>query len=133
MLIQPKLRCFCLSLLLVIFSVPAAARAVAPDYDGVERAMQSGNAKALSAMITGRVALTVDGEEKPYTQAQAEFVLKKFFRENPPKSYKWQHKLASDKFSLGIGEFRSQNRKSFRVTVTFSKTGNLIELRFEFK
>ena len=76
----------------------------------------TGNSKALSGYFTPNVDLTVVETDDVYSKAQAEQILKKFFEENPPSTFKIEHDgktKAGDRYVIGT---LSTSKGKFRVT-----------------
>lgn len=54
-------------------------------------AIKAGNVNSLTQHFNEKVDLNFDGEIKTYSQAQAEFVLKDFFKKYPVVDFKYDH------------------------------------------
>jgi len=68
-----------------------------PDFAEIAKALSAGDATTLAKHFDENVELIVLDEEGIYSQAQAEQVVKKFFAEYPPKSFKLIHKGTNNK------------------------------------
>lgn len=83
----------------------------------VKLVLEVGNANELSKFLNDKVDLNIDGTEGTYSHSQAEGVLKNYFKENPPNSFKINHEGASENGLIyAIGEYKS-GAKSFRVWI----------------
>ncbi len=68
--------------------------------------------------------MTLEGKMKNYSKAQAEFILKDFFKKNPPTSFTIVHQGASKSgVPYAIGEFIS-NQNTYRVWIRVRKNQN---------
>jgi len=89
--------------------------------DNVKTAMGSGSAKELSQYFGSIVELNFDGEKSSYSKSQAEFVLKDFFKKNPPLDFEYIHQGSSKQgFRYVIGKYTIAG-SSFRVYILFKK------------
>lgn len=76
---------------LVNFALIHEAAAQKTEINNVRLAMSSGNSKSLTQFFDGIVELKTDNEEGSYSRNQAEFVLRNFFRRNPPEGFEYLH------------------------------------------
>jgi hypothetical protein len=89
--------------------------------NNVQTAMKTGSSKELSQYFGSIVELNFDGEKSSYSKSQAEFVLKDFFKKNPPKDFEYIHQGASKQgFKYAIGKYTIEN-SSFRIWILFKK------------
>lgn len=89
--------------------------------NNVRTAMKSGSAKELSQYFGSIVELNFDGEKSSYSRSQAEFVLKDFFKKNPPIDFQYIHQGSSKQgFKYVIGKYVVSNG-SFRIWILFKK------------
>lgn len=80
-------------------------------------AIKTGNSKDLSKYFNDLVDLGFDGEKASYSKAQAEFVLKDFFKKYPPQDFQYVHKGSSKEgLTYTIGNY-IYNGGSFRVLI----------------
>ena len=92
--------------------------------NNVRTAMKSGSSKELSQYFGSMVELNFDGEKSSYSRSQAEFVLKDFFKKNPPIDFQYIHQGASKQgFKYVIGKYSVSNG-SFRIWILFKKDEN---------
>ena len=88
----------------------------------VKQALKSGSAKEVAKFLNTSVDLQLDGKNENYSKAQAEFVLKNFFKDNPPSSFIVVHQGASKgKLPYAIGQYVS-NGNSFSVWIRIKNT-----------
>lgn len=87
----------------------------------VKLVLEVGNANELSKFLNDKVDLNIDGKEGTYSHSQAEGVLKNYFKENPPKSFKINHEGESENgLVYAIGEYQTVD-SSFRVWIRLKK------------
>ena len=84
----------------------------------VRTAIKTGNSKELSQHFDSMVGLNFDGEKSSYSKSQAEFVLKDFFKKNPPLDFQIIHQGVSKNksFNYIMGEYKVTNG-SFRIYI----------------
>jgi len=120
--LQPGI--FIASLLLVVSSLGIEGMAQSDVINNVRTAMKSGSSKELSQYFGSMVELNFDGEKSSYSRSQAEFVLKDFFKKNPPIDFQYIHQGASKQgFKYVIGKYSVSNG-SFRIWILFKKDEN---------
>jgi hypothetical protein len=88
----------------------------------VRTAMKAGSSKELVKYMNNTVELTFDGEKSSYSKTQAEFVLKDFFKRNPPRDFQYIHQGASKEKGLKyvIGKYTCDSG-SYRVYMLFKQ------------
>jgi len=115
-----------------LFSLMVLASSV---YDEVNAAFSAGSTEKLSALLSSNVDLTLLTAEGAYSKVQTQQILKKFFTQHPPGSFKMQHQGSSKEGSMyGIGLYKDTNGDTFRISFFLKQVNgqNLIrELRFE--
>lgn len=95
------------------FSVTAQNATV----EEVKLVLEVGSASELSTFLNDKVDLNIDGKEGTYSHSQAEGVLKNYFKENPPASFKINHEGSSENGLIyAIGEYKTVDT-SFRVWI----------------
>lgn len=104
-------------------------------YDDVSAAFTAGSADKLASLFASNVDLTLLTTEGVYSKVQTEQIIKKFFVQHPPASFKIQHQGASKEDAMyGIGLYEDSKGATFRISFYLKqfKGQNLIrELRFE--
>lgn len=118
-----KIQWLFLSAFLVFSSAKANVSFNAQDevINNVRLAMKTGSSKELSQYFGSIVELNFDGEKSSYSKSQAEFVLKDFFKKNPPVNFEYIHQGSSKQgFRYVIGNYSVQG-SSFRVYILFKK------------
>jgi len=60
-------------------------------FDDAKVSIVKSDAKGLTVFFSDKVDLNFDGEIKTYSQAQAEFVLRDFFKKYPVKAFSYDH------------------------------------------
>lgn len=102
-------------LFLVVFFVAGFVGKAQEDIiHSVEAAMKLGSSKELSRFLNQTVEINLDGEISSYSKMQAEYVLRDFFKKNPPETFQIIHngtskgglKYAIGKYSCKRGDFR---------------------------
>ena len=89
----------------------------------VRDAIKTGSSREIVKLFDNNVDMTIDGKMKNYSKAQAEFILRDFFKENPPTSFTIVHQGASKSgIPYAIGEFVSGST-TFRVWIRVRKSG----------
>jgi hypothetical protein len=63
--------------------------------DQVKEAIKAGSAKELSKFLSQTIDVTIDGKIQNYSKAQAEFVLRDFFKAHPPSDFSIIHQGSS--------------------------------------
>jgi len=93
-----------------------------PDFSAITKALNVGDATILAEHFDENVELIVLDEEGIYSKTQAEQVVKKFFGEYPPKSFKLIHKgTNNDKLHYCIGDMQI-DKETYRVSFYLKQT-----------
>ena len=88
----------------------------------VKEAIKLGSSKEIVKYLNTNVDITIDGNLDSYSRTQAEFVLKEFFRKNPPSSFTIVHQGASKGGSpYATGQYASTNQNVYLVWVRIKK------------
>jgi hypothetical protein len=61
----------------------------------VKTQLKQGNAKEIARYFNDIIEISIDGEKGNYSKTQGEFILRDFFRDNPPDDYRKIHQGAS--------------------------------------
>ncbi|HMR57110.1 MAG TPA: DUF4783 domain-containing protein [Cyclobacteriaceae bacterium] len=106
-------------LLLGTLSVKAQGDIFAP----MKEALKAGSAKELVKYVNQSVEINVEGEINTYSKAQAEFVLRDFFKKYPVTDFSISH-TGSSKSGLqyAIGTYKS-NGNQLTVLIRLKQTG----------
>lgn len=96
------------------FSFSAGAQEI---FTPMKDALKTGNAKEVIKFFNTSVDMNLDGEVNTYSKAQAEFVLRDFFKKHPAGDFTIVH-TGSSKGGLqfAIGRFVS-NKENFDVLI----------------
>ena len=73
-------------------------------FRSVETAIKSGSSKELSNFLHSTVEINLEGNISSYSKMQAEYVLKDFFKKNPPQDFEIIHNGESKgglKYAIG--------------------------------
>lgn len=82
--------------------------------DQVKETIKAGSAKELSKYLSQTIDVTIDGKIQNYSKAQAEFVLRDFFKAHPPSDFSIIHQgsskggqpFAIGKYTSGDDQYR---------------------------
>jgi len=90
----------------------------------VKESIKAGSAKELAKYLNASVDVTIDGKPDTYSKAQAEFVLRDFFKANPPSEFNIIHQGSSKGGQpFAIGQYKS-GANTFRVWMKIKVAGN---------
>ena len=90
----------------------------------VKESIKAGSAKELAKYLNTSVDVTIDGKPDTYSKAQAEFVLRDFFKANPPSEFNIIHQGSSKGGQpFAIGQYKS-GANTFRVWMKIKVAGN---------
>jgi len=108
----------------VLFSIAGFVGQAQEDIiHNVEAAMKIGSSKELARYFNQTVEINLEGEISSYSKMQAEYVLKDFFKKNPPDSFEIIHNGASKGgLKYAIGKY-SCKRGYFRVWMRIKEFG----------
>ena len=111
------------SYLIVIISIVAAS--ILPSQNdiitNVRDAIKAGSSREIGKLLDQNIDMTLDGKMKSYSKAQAEFMLRDFFKDNPPSSFTIVHQGASKSgLPYAIGEYVSSGN-TYTVWVRVKK------------
>src|SRR6478752_3468442 len=97
-------------------------------FNPIKEVIKTGNAKEVSQYLSQSVDISIDGNLSTYSKAQAEFVLRDFFKKHPPTDFSFVHSGASQKgLQYAIGHYVS-NAESYNLMVRIKEVSgqNLI-------
>jgi len=101
-------------LLLFVATLQAGAQDV---FAPMKDAIKTGNAKEVTKFFNGSVDMNLNGEASTYSKAQAEFVLRDFFKKFPASDFRIQHTGASKGgLQFAVAEYVS-NADNFDVVI----------------
>lgn len=113
----------------------AAAIAQSDVIGQVKETIKAGSAKELSRFLNSTVDVTLEGNVQSYSKAQAEFVLRDFFKQHPPNEVNiihqgkskggqpfaiLQYKSGSDTYRLFM-KVKSQGNAQFLDDIRFTR------------
>lgn len=108
----------------LVFLASLQTWAQSPVIDLVKESIKAGSAKELARHLNTTVDVTIDGKPGTYSRAQAEFVLRDFFKANPPVEFNIIHQGASKGGQpFAIGQYKSGDN-TFRVWMKIKTSGN---------
>jgi hypothetical protein len=98
--------------------------------DDIAAALQSGDAKKVTAYFDKMVEMQIHGKEGTYSKAQAEQVLKNFFANNKPLQFKFEHNGTSggNNAYYAIGTLKTDTQK-FRVSLYLKKNNDTFSIQ----
>jgi hypothetical protein len=105
----------------------AGANLMAQDelFNPMKDALKTGNAKEVAKFFNASVDMDVEGTTDTYSKAQAEFVLRDFFKKHPPTEFNIVHTGASKSGQpYAIGRLTS-NGESYNVLLRIKKIDNV--------
>jgi len=81
----------------------------------VKETIKAGSAKELSKYLHQSVDINLEGKQESYSKAQAEFILRDFFKAHAPSDFSIIHQGSSKSGQpFAIGQYKS-NTENFRV------------------
>jgi hypothetical protein len=102
--------------------------------DSIAGLLKTGNAALVAQRFSPTIDLTLMGEENIYSAAQAEIILRGFFKMHPPKTIKVLHRVNSNaNYRFGVYLLTTSDA-NFRVSVSLKNSnGNFVldEMRVE--
>lgn len=96
----------------------------------IQKAIAEGNSAELSRYSGAYIEVNVSGSTTLHSRAQAAYILKAFFRDNPPERFAFQRtmRLGSDWFVSGQYWQRSDNRP-YQVEILLRWNGQRYEIK----
>jgi hypothetical protein len=93
-------------------------------FNPIKDALKAGSAKEAVKSFNQSLDINLEGEVKTYSKAQAEFVLRDFFKNHPPSDFTIVH-TGSSKGGLqyAIGNYKSGN-DLYNVLIRVKQTGS---------
>lgn len=86
----------------------------------IKKALLAGDSKLLATHFNQSVELMIKNKEDVYSKAQAELILKDFFRKNEPSSFIVEVEGESDGIKYAIGNLKTAKGK-FRIYLAYQK------------
>ncbi len=83
--------------------------------DKVEKVINQGAAEALVDLFSDPVDLKIGNKEGVFSADHSRMALKTFFRENPPKSFKINHRGNSSDGRFAIGTYECNDGGSYKI------------------
>ena len=113
-----------LLILPLLWIMPSISMAQGDIINEVKESIKAGSSKELAKYLNTSVDVTMNGEMGNYSKTQAEFILRDFFKENPPSSFTIVHQGASKGgLPYAIGQYLSGNN-TYRVWMRIKNEGN---------
>lgn len=101
--------------------------------DQVKESIKAGSAKELSKYLNQTIDVTIDGKIQNYSKAQAEFVLRDFFKAHPPGDFSIIHQGSSkggQPFAIGKYISGSDQYRVWMKIKTVNKDQLIHEISF---
>lgn len=110
---------------------PAAAQELGRDaLAPLEQALAGGDVETLLGQTAERIDITVFGASAVYSRSQAQYVLKDFFREYPPRRFRFQEPSQREENWFAAGQYwYEQSETPLWVYVRLRRQGAQWELR----
>ena len=110
----------------VVFALIAnLASAQADIFSPMKDALKAGNAKEMVKHLNQSVDINLEGEVNTYSKAQAEFVLRDFFKKYPVSDFTIEHTGSSKNgLQYAIGNYKS-NKDQFNVLIRVKQAANV--------
>lgn len=102
----------------VLLWIPLQEMPTVQNIDSIVQSISKGSSSSLAAHLDASTSLTINGEQGDYSKSQAELVLKDFFKQYPPVSFKMVYSNANSY----IGEYKS-SQESFKVIIKTNQVG----------
>ncbi len=132
-----KFLLFIFLLLMGLFLDQQEARAQTEVINSARTALRTGNSKDLTKYFNSLVELKIENANENlstaannsnFSKTHAEYVLKDFFKDNPPQNFEYVHEGTSKeglKYTIGKYTYRDKNNKtsSFRVFMKIKQYG----------
>jgi len=112
------------ALIIVFILTSQLLWAQAEIFTPIREAIKAGSAKEAVKSFNQSLDINLEGEIKTYSKAQAEFVLRDFFKKHPPTDFTIVH-TGSSKGGLqyAIGNLKSNN-ETYNVLIRVKQAGN---------
>ena len=109
---------------LVFFLVSAGAFGQSDIINQVKEAIKAGSAKELARFLNSTVDVTLEGNVQSYSKAQAEFVLRDFFKQHAPSEVNVIHQGSSKGGQpFAILQYKS-GADTYRLFMKIKSVGN---------
>ncbi|MFK7954100.1 MAG: DUF4783 domain-containing protein [Ekhidna sp.] len=112
-----------MKILLIFFSLLLSQGSEDATIRDIGTALSAGSSKELINFCNKTVEIKINGESSNYSKAQAEVVLKDFFRKNAPKEFNYIHQGTSEGLKYTIGKYTHEGG-AFRVVMFIKKIGD---------
>jgi hypothetical protein len=117
----------------ILFSLSGLVRSQETT-EKINKSITEGNASSLSVHFNSSLDISLPDIDQTMSSAHATQVMKNFFKENPPKSYKVNHVGSSrEATKYIIGTYKSE-KKSFKVYALLKLNDDkylIVQLQFE--
>jgi hypothetical protein len=105
--------------------ITSLVSAQADIFSPMKDALKAGSAKEMVKHLNQSVDINLEGEVNTYSKAQAEFVLRDFFKKYPVSDFTIEHTGASKNgLQYAIGNYKS-NKDQFNVLIRVKQSANV--------
>jgi len=108
---------------IIISALLISATGIFDAQTDITSAFKNANHKLLSKFFNKNIELVLPGHENIYSKAQAEVILKDFFKKYPVKSFSVQHSGGPDDAKYSICLYKAE-KTSFRIYYLLKKNGS---------
>lgn len=115
---------FLFPLFVFLSSIEGASQDSGEILNQVKETLKAGSARELANYLNQTIDIEIDGKKESYGKAQAEVILRDFFKANTPSDFSIIHKGQSKSGqSFAIGQYKS-GAVNFRVFMKIKVVGN---------
>ncbi len=105
--------------------ITSLVSAQADIFSPMKDALKTGSAKEMVKHLNQSVDINLEGEVNTYSKAQAEFVLRDFFKKYPVSDFTVEHTGSSKNgLQYAIGNYKS-NKDHFNVLIRVKQSANV--------
>lgn len=116
---------FLMVLLFVFVGIKSQAQGKSDVVSDVRETIKAGSAKELSKYLHQNVDIELNGKKETYSKAQAEIILRDFFKANTPSDFTIIHKGQSKSGQpFAIGQYKS-GADNYRVFMKIKTAGDV--------
>ena len=119
---------------MIIFLLTTSVARAQEAVDKVNDALKNGDAAALSEYFNSSLDISLPDTDQTMSKSHATQVIKSFFKDNPPKSYKVNHTGSSrEATKYIIGTYISGSKSYKTYTLLKENSGKLLIVQLQFE
>ena len=124
-----------ISLIVIFFIAATPLHAYMQDdldkvVSSIQNAIERGNAGTLINKSSAYVEVSIMGNSTLYSRSQAGYILKEFFRENPPRKFAFQKRLNVGNDWYMYGTYWNQTKEeAYRMEVRLRMNNGMYEIK----